>query len=151
MNLALVRRTLVIVAFAGVAPTVLAGCPKKPPPPVPDAAPPPPPEDAALTDLAPLPIEDAGPEDADADAAKKVVGVYVNPNVAAIRACCAQISTQAKAIGGATSPEGGMLMALAVQCNAAAGSIQTNPNSPEVAMFKNAMAGRNLPGVCRSF
>lgn len=149
MNLALLRRTLVIVAFAGVAPTVLAGCPKKPPPPVPDAAPPPPPEDAALTDLAPLPIEDAGPEDADADAAKKVVGVYVNPNVAAIRACCAQISTQAKSLG--ASPEAGMLLGLAAQCNAAAGSIQTNPNSPEVAIFKQAMAGRNLPGVCRSF
>jgi hypothetical protein len=69
--------------------------------------------------------------------------------VAAIRACCAQIATQARSLG--ASPEGGMLLGLAAQCNAAAGSIQTNPNSPEVAMFKQAMAGRNLPGVCRSF
>ena len=67
---------------------------------------------------------------------------FTKENADAIRAA-------AKELG--VSPEAGFLMGLAAQCNQTANAVQANPNSPEVAMFKNAMAGKNLPPVCRSF
>ncbi|MBL8608257.1 MAG: hypothetical protein JNL38_13115 [Myxococcales bacterium] len=145
------RSVFVMLAPLGLVPT-LAACPKKPDPVVDAGAPPPPPavEDAAPLDLQPEGSDagDAGDGDAAPDA-KKYTGPYVPANVVAIRQCCAQISAQAKSLG--VSPEAGFLMGLAAQCNQTANAVQANPNSPEVAMFKNAMAGRNLPPVCRSF
>ncbi len=144
------RSVLVLLAPMGLIPS-LAACPKKDPPAVVDAAPPPPPppvEDASI-DLQPEGADASDASDGDAADVKKPTGPYVPPNVVAIRQCCAQLSTQAKSLG--VSPEAGFLMGLAAQCNQTANAVQANPNSPEVAMFKQAMAGRNLPPVCRSF
>ncbi len=139
------------LAVVGLVPW-LAACPKKDPPPVVDSGAAP---SATVVDVPDtgdfLPLElDSGTDSGDSgDSGKKATGPYVPPNVARIRQCCGQIQQQAKALG--ASPEAGMLLGLSAQCNVAANALQTNPNAPEVAIFKQAMAGRTLPPVCQGF
>ena len=142
------RRALFAAAIFSAVPLLVA-CPKKDPP-APDAAPPPPPEPEASTlVLAPL-EEDAGADaDADADAAKKPTGPGLSANVLRLRQCCGQLRTQAKALG--ASPEAGMLLQGAVQCDVLANQAGPAGNAPELGILKAALAGRNIPPVCQGF
>jgi hypothetical protein len=141
------RRALFAVAIFSAVPLLVA-CPKKDPP-APDAAPPPPvaePETGPVV-LAPL-EEDAG-ADADADAAKKATGPGISTNVARLRQCCGQLRIQAKALG--ASPEAGMLLQGASQCDALASQAGPAGNAPELGILKTVLAGRNIPPVCQGF
>lgn len=143
------RRTVFALAIFSAMPLLVA-CPKKDPPAVVDAAPPPPPEQ----DSAPLVLttleEDAGADaDADADAAKKATGPGVPTNVARLRQCCGQLRTQAKAMG--ASPEAGMLLGAAAQCDGLAAQAGPGANAPELGILKTALAGRNIPPICAGF
>ena len=142
------RRALFAVAIFSAMPLLVA-CPKKDPP-APDAAPPPPPEPEASTlILAPL-EDDAGADaDADADAAKKATGPGVSTNVARLRQCCGQLRIQAKALG--ASPEAGMLLQGAAQCDVLAAQAGPGANAPELGILRTALAGRNIPPVCQGF
>ena len=68
-----------------------------------------------------------------------------NANVARLKQCCAAIAAQGKAMG--ASPEGAMLVSAGAQCNAIAAQAVTG-NAPELATFKQLLAGRNVPAVC---
>jgi hypothetical protein len=141
-------RTVFALAIFSALPLLVA-CPKKETPAV-DAAPPPAPE----PDSAPLVLttleEDAGADaDADADAAKKATGPGVPTNVARLRQCCGQLRTQAKAMG--ASPEAGMLLGAAAQCDGLAAQAGPGANAPELGLLKTALAGRNIPPVCAGF
>jgi hypothetical protein len=143
------RRTVFALAIFSAMPLLVA-CPKKEPPAVVDAAPPPPPEQ----DSAPLVLttleEDAGADaDADADAAKKATGPGVPTNVARLRQCCGQLRTQAKAMG--ASPEAGMLLGAAAQCDGLAAQAGPGATAPELGILKTALAGRNIPPICAGF
>lgn len=138
------RRAVFAFAIFSVFP-VLVGCPKKPDP-VPDAAPPPPPvEEASTTVLVPM-EEDAGAADADADAPVKYTGPAVNPNVAKLKQCCNAIAAEGKRLG--ASPEGAMLTTAAAQCSQAATQIGPQGTAPEMAVLRQMLAGRALPGAC---
>lgn len=140
------RRTVFALAIFSAMPLLVA-CPKKETPAV-DAAPPPPAEDAS-TVLVPM-EEDAGADaDADADAAKKATGPYVPTNVARLKQCCAQLRTQAKTLG--SSPEAGMLMSAAAQCDTMAAQVGPNGTAPEMGVLRNLLAGRTIPAACRGF
>ncbi|MBC7052009.1 hypothetical protein G6O46_23655, partial [Salmonella enterica subsp. enterica serovar Enteritidis] len=79
--------------------------------------------------------DDAGADaDADADAAKKATGPGVPTNVARLRQCCGQLRTQAKAMG--ASPEAGMLLAAAQQCDGLAAQAGPGANAPEPGLLK---------------
>jgi hypothetical protein len=128
--------------------SLISKCKEKPAPV--DAAPVPVETASAIpTSIEAIPVlDDAGTPDADAgDAGKKPTGPYVNPNVARIRTCCNAIANQAKALG--SSPEGATLLGLAGSCNGAAAALQSNPNAPELAMFKALMAGKSVPNLCQ--
>ncbi|MBX3189847.1 MAG: acyltransferase [Labilithrix sp.] len=142
------RRKFFALAIFSAMPLLVA-CPKKDPPPV-DAAPPPPPpdEDTGTTVLVPL-EEDAG-EDVDAGAdVKKATGPFVPTNVARLRQCCGQLRIQAKAMG--ASPEAGMLLGAAAQCDTLAAQAGPSGTAPELGVLKNLLAGRNIPPVCAGF
>jgi hypothetical protein len=142
------RRTVFALAIFSALPLLVA-CPKKETP-VADAAPPPPPEpEASTVVLTPL-EDDAGADaDADADAAKKATGPGVSTNVARLRQCCGQLRTQAKAMG--ASPEAGMLLGAAAQCDGLAAQAGPGANAPELGLLRTALAGRNIPPVCAGF
>jgi hypothetical protein len=141
------RRALFAVAIFSAMPLLVA-CPKKEVPA--EAAPPPPPEpEAGTLVLAPL-DEDASADAADAaDAAKKATGPGVPTNVARLRQCCGQLRIQAKALG--ASPEAGMLLQGAAQCDVLASQAGPGANAPELGILKTALAGRNIPPVCQGF
>jgi len=142
------RRTIFALAIFSAVPLLVA-CPKKPTPEVDAGPPPPPPEEASTTVLVPL-EEDAGADaDADADAGKKATGPYVPTNVARLKQCCGQLRTQAKALG--ASPEAGMLMGAAAQCDALASQAGPSGTAPELGVIKQLLAGRNIPPVCAGF
>ena len=141
------RRALFAVAIFSAVPLLVA-CPKKDPPP-PDAAPPPAAEpETGTVVLAPL-EEDAGLDAADAAEASKKLGPGVPTNVARLRQCCGQLRTQAKALG--ASPEAGMLLAGAAQCDSLAAQAGPGANAPELGILKTALAGRNIPPICAGF
>ena len=140
------RKALFAVAIFSAMPLLVA-CPKKDPP-APDAAPPPPEPDSATVVLAPL-EEDAGLDAADAADAFKKLGPGVPTNVARLRQCCGQLRIQAKALG--ASPEAGMLLAGAAQCDALAAQAGPGASAPELGILKTALAGRNIPPVCQGF
>lgn len=144
-----IRRSLFALAVFSAVPLLVA-CPKKETPQPPEAAAPEPVEAAAPTVLEPI-VEDAGIEDAgeDADAGKKLTGKPVNTNVARLKQCCAQLSTQAKAM--ANSPEGGFFQQAAAQCNQMANSLGPSGNAPELGALKVVLAGRNIPAICAGF
>jgi hypothetical protein len=141
-----VRRSLFAVAIFSAMPLLVA-CPKKETP-VPEAAPPPPPEEASTTVLVPLTDDDAG-GDADAEAGKKPTGPGVNPNVARLRQCCGALRGQAKALG--ASPEAGMLLGAAAQCDTLASQAGASGTAPELGVIRGLLAGRNIPPVCAGF
>lgn len=142
------RRTVFALAVFSFMPLLVA-CPKKEPPPVPDAAPPPPPppqEEASVL----LPMEEDAGADADAaDAAKKWTGTAVPTNVARLKQCCNQLRIQAKGMG--ASPEAGMLLNAAAQCDTMASAAGPNASVPELGALKTLLAGRNVPPVCAGF
>jgi hypothetical protein len=142
------RRTVFALAVFCFVPA-LAACPKKEPPPVPDAAPPPPPPQEEASVL--MPMEDDAGADADAgvDAGKKWTGTAVPTNVARLKQCCNQLRIQAKAMG--ASPEAGMLLNAATQCDTMANAAGPNANVPELGAIKTLLAGRNIPAVCAGF
>jgi len=70
-------------------------------------------------------------------------------NLARLQQCCAQLATQAKALG--ASPEGGMLLAAAGQCSALVAAAGPNGNAPELGAIRGALAGRNVPAICAGF
>ena len=138
--------TFAVLALSGALPT-LAGCPSDKPTVTFDAAPPPVVSSVAPVDL--MPLEDAGIDEGDADAADtgpKKPGV--NLNVARAKQCCAAISAQAKALG--ASPEAGMLNGIAASCNVAAGQLSPSSTGAELAAVRNALkaSGKAIPGVC---
>jgi len=125
---------------------LLVACPKKETPP--DAAPPPAPvvEEAA----APLvPMEDDAGGDADAEAGKKYTGPGVPTNVLRLKQCCAALKSQAKALG--ASPEAGMIMGVAAQCDTLAAQAGPSGNAPELGVLRGMMAGKTVPPVCQGF
>lgn len=141
------RRTVFALAVFGLVP-LLAACPKQDSPAPPDAAPPPPPpppEEAGVL----LPMEEDAGLDAGVDAGKKATGPYVPTNVARLKQCCAQLRTQAKAMG--ASPEAGMLMAAAAQCDTMATQAGPSGSAPELGVLKGLLAGRNVPPFCAGF
>ncbi|AKV01079.1 hypothetical protein AKJ09_07742 [Labilithrix luteola] len=145
-----VRRGMFAFAIFSALPLLVA-CPKKETPQV-DAAPPPAPavvEDAAPTLLVPMEEDAATDAAADADAAKKATGPGVPTNVARLKQCCAQLRTQAKAMG--SSPEAGMITAAAAQCDTMAGGLGASGTAPELGVIKGLLAGRNIPPICAGF
>lgn len=141
------RRIVFALAVFSAMPLLVA-CPEKKVPWVAEAAPPAPEPDAAPLVLTTL-EEDAGADaDADADAAKKV-GVFVPTNVARLRQCCGQLRVQAKALG--ASPEQGLLLGAAAQCDGIAAQAGPGTSAPELGILKTALAGRNIPPVCQGF
>lgn len=77
-------------------------------------------------------------------------GVAVNPNVARLKQCCGQLRTQAKVLGG--SPEAGIFLAAAAQCDTLVSQAGGSGTAPELAILKGTLAGRsNVPPVCAGF
>ncbi|MGC4079446.1 MAG: hypothetical protein QM702_20885 [Rubrivivax sp.] len=142
------RRSVFALAIFSALPLLVA-CPKKDPPPVDAAPPPPPPAEDSSTVLVPM-EEDAGTDAGDADAdAKKYTGPYVPTNVARLKQCCAQLRTQAKAMG--ASPEAGMLLGAAAQCDTMAAQVGPSGTAPEMGVLRNLLAGRTIPPACAGF
>ena len=95
------------------------------------------------------PEEDAADAADAADAGKKI-GVGVSTNVARLRQCCGQLRTQARPI--LTTPEGQALLQAAVQCDVMAAQAGAgNASAPELGLLRAALAGRNVPPLCRGF
>lgn len=65
-------------------------------------------------------------------------------NLSRLRTCCAAIAAEAKRLG--SSPEAGLLMNAAAQCNALVAAAGPNGNAPELAAVRGLLAGRNVPG-----
>jgi len=70
-------------------------------------------------------------------------------NLARLQQCCAQLATQARALG--ASPEAGMLASAAAQCSALVAAAGPNGNAPELGALRTALAGRNVPAICAGF
>jgi hypothetical protein len=142
------RRTVFALAIFSALPLLVA-CPKKETPAPPEAAAPVPEVDSAPLVLTTLEEDAAADADADADAGKKATGPGVPTNVARLRQCCGQLRTQAKAMG--ASPEQGMLLGAAAQCDGIAAQAGPGANAPELGILKTALAGRNIPPICAGF
>lgn len=139
-----IPRTLLVLAFVGVIPT-LASCQKKPEPVIVDSGPPPAPVETA-TQLVAM-EEDAGTfADADADAKPGFKGPAVNPNIARLKQCCAALSAQGKS--SANTPEGQMVINAGNQCAAAATHLGPNGTAPEFAVIRGLLVGKTVPAVC---
>ncbi|HZU84780.1 MAG TPA: hypothetical protein VE987_17740 [Polyangiaceae bacterium] len=125
----------------------VGGCSKKPPPPPVEDAAPMPASTPTMTELAPL-VEDAGPEDAAAEAAapKKYVGPAVNPNQLRIAACCNAMRAQAKQMG--QSPESFQVNAMAAQCDVFAKQVGPAGTAPEFAQLRQILKSVKLPAAC---
>ena len=140
------HRALITLAFTGVLPMILLGCPKKPPPPPPDLPDTAPAEvDSGPTVITPLDEEDAG-DAAEAGAPKKRYGQAPNGNATAIKQCCNAMRAQAKSLG--TSPEANQILSVALLCDTFAVAA-TSGNAPEFAMVRNALKGHQLPTACQ--
>ena len=143
-------RPLASLIVASLLP-LLAACPKKDPPPI-DAgpAPIPTPADTTPTDFQPLSADDAGADAGlDAGSKPKWTGPAQNSNVARLKVCCAQLSSQAKQLG--NSPEAGMLQTAATQCNTIATQAGPNGNAPELGAIRLLLQGKNVPNACGNF
>ncbi|MGC4079445.1 MAG: hypothetical protein QM702_20880 [Rubrivivax sp.] len=140
------RRIGFLTLFVGL-PVLLAACPQK------EKPPPPPPPPPPAVDAAPVVLtveEDAAadaPADADAEAGKKVV--LGNTNVLRLKQCCAALGAEAKRMG--PSPEAGMFLSAAAQCNAMASQVAPGGNAPEMGALRGLLAGRTVPAVCHGF
>jgi hypothetical protein len=142
-----VRRSIFALAIFSAMPLLVA-CPKKETPQPPEAAPPPPQEEASTTVLTPLTDDDAG-GDADAEAGPKRTGPGGNPNVARLKQCCGALRSQAKALG--ASPEAGLILGAAAQCDGLASQAGASGNAPELGVLRGVLAGRSIPPVCAGF
>ncbi len=145
-----VHRSLLLTAAFCALPFVV-GCPKKEPPQVVEATPPPEPApvDAAVTVLEPMEDEVVADAAAEASAPKKPTGTGTSTNVLRVKQCCAQLRTQAKLLG--ASPEAGLLMSAAVQCDTLATQVGPGGNAPELGVVRGLLRGRTLPAACASF
>jgi hypothetical protein len=141
------RRSLFALAIFSAMPLLVA-CPKKETPQPPEAAPPPPPTDTTPTVLTPLTDDDAGADAAEAGP-KKPTGPGVNPNVARLRQCCSALKAQAKALG--ASPEAGLILGAAAQCDGLASQAGASGTAPELNVIKGLLGGKNVPPVCAGF
>jgi hypothetical protein len=63
-----------------------------------------------------------------------------------LRQCCAAIAAEGKRLG--ASPEGGVLIAAAAQCNGLVASAGPSGTAPELSAVRSLLAGRQLPAVC---
>ncbi len=97
--------------------------------------------------LEPATEEDAGTGDAQAEAGKK--GAAVPTNVTRLRQCCAQLAVEARKLG--ASPEAGILLGAAGQCNALATQAGASGTAPEMGAIRTALKGRTVPPVCAGF
>lgn len=64
--------------------------------------------------------------------------------LAALRACCNAITEEARRLG--SSPEAGLLLGAAAQCQALVAAAGPNGTAPELAAIRGMLAGRNIPG-----
>ncbi|HEY8076715.1 MAG TPA: hypothetical protein VIF62_21465 [Labilithrix sp.] len=132
-----------ILSLGFVAVLVLAtACNNHKPVPIVDAAPPAVTPDTP-TNLAPLTDDDAG-EDAGNDAGPKKPGVFVDPKVARIKQCCGALRTQAKALG--ASPEAGLILGAAAQCDGIAAQAGAKGTAPELGFLRTI---RTVPPICQ--
>jgi hypothetical protein len=123
---------------------LLAACNKHNPVPIVDAAPPPAPTPAPTPEnLTPLTDDDAG-VDAGVDAGHKPGGGFVDPKVARIKQCCGALKGQAKALG--ASPEAGLLIGAAAQCDAVAAQAGAKGTAPELAFLRTI---KTIPPICQ--
>ncbi len=97
--------------------------------------------------LEPPPEEDAGTVDAGTDAGKK--GAALPTNVTRLRQCCAQLAIEARKLG--ASPEAGILLGAAGQCNGLATQAGASGTAPELGAIRTALKGRTVPPVCAGF
>jgi hypothetical protein len=65
-------------------------------------------------------------------------------NVGRLSQCCAAIGAEARRLG--ASPEGGMLLGVAAQCQLLVNAAGPNGTAPELSALRAALAGRNIPG-----
>lgn len=140
------RKALFATAIFSFLPLLVA-CPKKEEHVVVDAAPPPPEVDATPVNLAPLDEADAA--DAADTAPPKKLGPGVPTNVVRLKQCCAALRSQAKSLG--ASPESGMILGAAAQCDALAAAAGPSGNAPELGSLKALLAGKTIPPVCQGF
>ncbi len=136
----ILRSTVLPIALGFIVPAALVGGCKKeeePPPPLPSAEP-------ASTPAPPLELtpEDAGPEDADADAAKKPTGPY--KPAASLSACCAALMQNSKS---APPPSNMYMMQAAGVCQALVS--QGKDKASIVAAISGALKGAGMPAACR--
>ncbi len=120
----------------------IAACDRHKPVPVVDAAPPPPPPSDTVTNIAPVTDDDAG-QDAGQDAGHKPGG-FVDPKVAHIKQCCNALRAQAKALG--PSPEAGLFIGAASQCDGVAAQAGAKGTAPELAFLRTL---RTVPPLCQ--
>lgn len=122
-----------IVPLAGV-----VGCEKdEPPPPLPSAAP-----KTEPTEELTLEPEDAGVDDADADADKKPTGPY-KPGPS-LKACCAALSQNANS---APEPQATYMRQAAATCNAMVASGQGKGTI--LGAVRGVLKGAGMPSACR--
>jgi hypothetical protein len=105
------------------------------------------PVDTAPAELLPI-EEDAGFDAGSTGDAGKKVGTGTSTNVARLRACCAQISAEARKMG--LSPEAAALAGVAQVCNNMATQAGPNGTAPELGTLRNLLKGRTVP-ACQSF
>ncbi|MEI7893671.1 MAG: hypothetical protein WCI05_11300 [Myxococcales bacterium] len=148
MSRSRMRRSLFALAFVGLVPLVMLGCPKKPPPATEEPPPPPPPPPATTMTLAPL-EEDAGSDAAvdGAGDARKWTGPGYNPNQLKIMACCGAMRQRAAQLG-PFSPEGAQLKVAAGQCDVLGRQAGPSGNAPEFAQLRGILGGVSLPAAC---
>ncbi len=133
------RTLLAPLALGLLVPIVVgwSGCKKEePPPPLPSAEP-------ATTPSAPLQLtlEDAGEEDADAEAGPKKGGPY--KPAASLKACCSALAQNA---ANAPPPTNMYMMQAAAACNAAVA--QGKDKGSVVAIVRGALKGAGMPAAC---
>ncbi len=70
-------------------------------------------------------------------------------NLARLGQCCAALAAEARRLG--ASPEAGVLLSAAAQCQALVNAAGPNGNAPELGALRAALAGRQVPAVCAGF
>lgn len=76
----------------------------------------------------------------------KATGGGGNAGLARLRQCCAALAAEAKRLG--ASPEAGVLLSAAAQCNALVAQAGPSGNAPELGALRAMLAGRKVPAVC---
>ncbi len=73
-----------------------------------------------------------------------IKGKPAGGNAGRLGQCCAALAAEGRRLG--PSPEGGMLIAAAAQCQVLVSQAGPNGTAPELSAIRAALAGRNLPG-----